>query len=59
MEYIFSKHALEQMRLRQIKRATVESILKKPEKVISEGGERIYQAVKEVNGKKYLFRICE
>lgn len=57
MAFIFSKHALEQMKLRQIARSTVESILKKPDKILNQEGKKVYQAVRESDGKKYLFRI--
>ena len=39
-EFIFSKHALEQMDIRGLPLGTIESILKKPETILSEEGKK-------------------
>ena len=58
MKNIFSKHALEQMKLRGISKKIVEEILLHPEQIISESGKKIYQSVIsfEKDGN-YLIRI--
>ena len=57
MKFKFSKHALEQMHLRQISRQTVEKILTKPEQKKRETGKTIYQSVVMRSGKIFLIRI--
>lgn len=58
MSYIFSKHALEQMKLRGISKEIIEKILASPDKIKEEEGITIYQSV--ITFKKagdYLIRI--
>ena len=58
MTFIFSKHALEQMALRNISKEMVEDVIHKPEQTIRERGITIYQAVRTLeNENKYLIRI--
>ncbi len=55
MNYIFSKHALEQMQLRGIRKSIVKDILTKPDQIKEEKGNKIYQSI--VSEGKYLIRI--
>lgn len=55
MDFIFSKHALEQMELRGISRSIVEEILKNPEQIKIEEDNKVYQAV--VEKSRFLIRI--
>jgi hypothetical protein len=55
MNFVFSKHALEQMKLRNIPKNVVEKILSNPEQIKNEQGKKVYQSIVE-NGK-YLIRI--
>ena len=57
MEFVFSNHALLQMKLRQISKSMVERILENPEQIIKENGHKVYQSVVLINKKKYLIRI--
>ncbi len=57
MKFDFSKHALEQMDLRQIGKAVVRKILNDPGQVLEENGKRIYQSIVTTRGKEYLIRI--
>ena len=57
MEFEFSKHALEQIKLRQISLAIANKVLKNPDQVVKENGNRIYQSIISTAGKKYLIRI--
>ncbi len=57
MSFIFSNHALEQMRLRQISRSIVEKILEKPQQIIKENDTLIYQSIVLIARKNYLIRI--
>ncbi|MEO5572490.1 MAG: DUF4258 domain-containing protein [Bacteroidia bacterium] len=58
MNFIFSKHALEQMKLRNISNDVVEDILKNPGQIMQEDGRKIYQSI--ITSKEeetYLIRI--
>jgi len=57
MKFVFSKHSLEQMQLRNIRKSIVEEILGNPDHVIKEDGKKVYHSVKVSGGKRYLFRI--
>ncbi len=58
MEFIFSKHALEQIGIRQISQSVVEDVLANPDQVLEEDGKRIYQSViLSEKGGNYLIRI--
>lgn len=57
MSFVFSKHALEQMKLRQISRSIVEEILEKPQQIIKENNIWIYQSIVFKKRKNYLIRI--
>lgn len=47
MSFIFSKHALEQMGLRNISKVMVEEILRNPEQIKNEENKRVYQSIIE------------
>ena len=55
MKFEFSKHALEQMKLRHISKEVVESILASPGQTLEEDGNKVYQSITEEG--KYLIRI--
>lgn len=55
MDFEFSKHALDQMKLRMISKEVVEKILMNSDQIRDEDGYRVYQSITE-NGK-YLIRI--
>jgi len=55
MEYVFSKHALEQMESRRIPKDVVEKILTNPEQIKDELGKKVYQSI--VEDGNYLIRI--
>jgi len=54
---IFSKHALEQVVLRQIQLKVVWQIIQNPQQVIEDGNLAILQSIVEEDGQKYLLRI--
>jgi hypothetical protein len=51
----FSKHALEQMEARGIERDVVENGIAKPDQILKEEGNTVYQSV--LADKKHLIRI--
>jgi len=55
MNFVFSKHALEQMELRSISKSIVEEILASPDQIKAEAGKIVYQSVVEKG--RYLIRI--
>jgi hypothetical protein len=55
MNFVFSKHALEQMELRSISKSIVEEILANPGQVKIEEDNKVYQSVVEKG--RYLIRI--
>ena len=57
MDFIFSIHALEQMKLRSIDEKFVLDILNKPEKIIVVEEVSIYQSIVLMEDKFYLIRI--
>jgi hypothetical protein len=58
MEYIFSQHALEQMRLRGISKTLVESILKKPDQRKEVDDLTVLQGIRtEETGEFFLVRV--
>ena len=56
-EIIISKHALEQMKLRNISEVDVLDIIANPENIIAQDGLKVYQKVLLIDSKSYLFRI--
>ena len=58
MKYVFSKHALEQMKRREIPKEIVEAILTSPEQIIEQEGKKIFQSVVSFDSEgDYLIRI--
>ena len=57
INYIFSNHALEQLKRRSIKRSTIEHIVENPDEIIEENNKKIYQGIIKDNSKRYLYRI--
>jgi len=58
MEYIFSKHALDQMIRREISKEQVYSCLKQPDFVgIQDSGTKVYSKRLTENSKSYLYRV--
>ncbi len=55
MKFKFSKHALEQMALREISKPIVEKVLTAPGEIKKEGYNTVYQSI--VKEGKYLIRI--
>ena len=57
MDYVFSRHSLEQIELRNISKKQVKEILINPDEVLDFNGKRVYQSVVISQGRKYLIRI--
>ena len=55
MNYVFTKHALEQMELRKIPKSIVEKILANPGQIKNEERKKVYQSIVEKGN--YLIRI--
>ena len=56
-EFIFSKHAIEQMENRNISMKIILAILENPKEIIVEDEQTIYQSVITNEAKEYLIRI--
>jgi len=56
-DIIISKHAFEQMGLRNISEADVRNTVFNPEHIIAQDGLKVYHRIIQVEGKSYLFRI--
>lgn len=58
MDIIYSKHALEELGLRQIPRELADEVLRSPQQVIKEINKMIQQSIIEFPDKKsYLLRL--
>jgi hypothetical protein len=57
MKFVFSNHAIEQMKLRNISQTIVEKILKNPQQIIKENGHKIYQSIVKMGSGNYLIRV--
>ena len=57
MNFVFSKHSLEQMERRGIRKDTVENVLTKPEQTKTYNGKKVYQSVIKSEDKNYLIRV--
>ena len=57
MDYVFSRHSLEQIELRNISKKQVMEILINPDEVLDFNGKRVYQSVVISQERKYLIRI--
>ena len=57
MEYVFSRHSIEQMEFRNISRKLVEAALDNPDEILNYFGKKVYQSLFVSKGKKYLIRV--
>ncbi|MFH1119624.1 MAG: DUF4258 domain-containing protein [Bacteroidota bacterium] len=58
MEFLFSKHALEQIHFRRLSLAVIENVLYSPDIVIPDiEGVEVYQKLVFENDKSYLYRV--
>ncbi|MBK6346003.1 MAG: DUF4258 domain-containing protein [Bacteroidales bacterium] len=58
MEFLFSKHALEQIHYRRLSLESVENVLYSPDVVIPDiEGVVVYQKLVVENNKSYLYRV--
>jgi len=55
--FTFSRHALEQMKLRNISANNANAILENPDKVIKETGKAVFQSIVTEKNRQYLIRI--
>ena len=56
-EIEFSKHALEQMVIREIPVDIAKAIINKPQQVIKESGKKVYQSIITFEEGEYLVRL--
>ena len=57
-DFIFSRHAIEQMKRRSISMEIILEIINKPKQVIHESGKDIYQSIVTFeDNKQYLVRV--
>ena len=57
MNFVFSKHALEQMEIRSIPRELVEKILECPDQKVTQGNLIVFQSIVISNGVSALVRV--
>jgi len=60
MDFVFSKHAIEQMQRRDIKQETVVSVISHPEQTLADDenpGITIFQSLIKENAQMFLLRI--
>lgn len=58
MEFVLSKHATDQFKIRQIDFTLVDEVMNTPDIIIAEEPcKQIFQKIIKVNGKNYLYRI--
>ena len=57
MNFILTKHALDNLRERKIPFSLVESVLENPEQVVEEKGMSVYQSRVEIDGRTQLLRV--
>ena len=57
VQHVFSKPAVEQMPRRCIGQNEIEAVLQKPDGVALQGNIKIYQTLREENGKYYRLRV--
>ena len=57
MNFVFSKHALEQMEIRSIPRELVEKILECPDQKVTQGNLIVFQSIVINNGVSALVRV--
>ena len=57
MDYIFSRHSLEQIELRNISKKQVREILINPDEVLDYNRKKVFQSIIISQERKYLIRI--
>ncbi|MBW6459464.1 MAG: DUF4258 domain-containing protein [Bacteroidales bacterium] len=58
MKFVYSNHALEQIKRRNLSQNLVEEVLKSPESIISSGNLKVFQSViKTEQSKRFLLRV--
>ena len=57
MNYKISRHAVEQMKKRNISEEIVDKVINQPEQIINEETYTIYQSIIDEKGKTYLYRV--
>jgi hypothetical protein len=57
MDFIFSQHALEQMKERDISRETVENIMANPDQVNSYEDLTVFQSLENIDNTLFLIRV--
>ena len=57
MDFIFSYHAKEKLKRRNIPVTLITEILSKPQQIIDQNGKKIYQSIVSIDGTKFLARI--
>ena len=57
MAFEFSKHALEQLKQRDINISIANKVLKHPDQILNSEDKKVYQSVIQEKGKNYLIRI--
>ena len=57
MNFILTKHALDNLRERKIPFSLVESVLENPEQVVEDKGTSVYQSRVEIDGRTQLLRV--
>ncbi len=58
MDFVYSKHALIQIELRNLPVSTVEDVLRNPDRIINDVADvLVYQKVVIEAGKSYLYRV--
>ncbi len=57
MNFVFSKHSLEQIELRRLPLELVQEVLQNPQQIIREQGYAIYQSVANFTDGNFLVRI--
>ena len=57
MEYEISDHTLQQIDKRNITGEMIEFVIKNPDEIIDENGNKIFQSVLKIEDKNFLLRI--
>ncbi len=57
MDFVYSRHALIQIELRNLPISTVEDVLNNPDRIIDVTDALVYQKVVIEAGKSYLYRV--
>jgi hypothetical protein len=58
MKYLFSQHAIEQMRIRGISREIIEIILSEPDQTVEQDNLKIFQSIThDLEKQRFLIRV--